>query len=193
MRIALAQFDFPVGDIAGNAERIGALIARARDEAKADLGSGSPSLSSPPPAVALEKADATTKPSARQGVKADRNSGAVSRETPKSDARKTAAPSASTRPVGAAPRRVPGPIGPPFGSIRANQWALVARGNVRLASGLATLDVFSMRASSGGLAWASRFAADSPWGAFMMGATWGLVAAGFVVETMRAIQIQTPS
>src|SRR4249919_4108552 len=37
MRIALAQFDFPVGDLAGNAARIGELIARARDEARADL------------------------------------------------------------------------------------------------------------------------------------------------------------
>ena len=37
LRIALAQFDFPVGDVAGNAERIAALIARARDEHGADL------------------------------------------------------------------------------------------------------------------------------------------------------------
>jgi NAD+ synthetase len=37
MRIALAQFDFPVGDLAGNAERILGLIARARDEHQADL------------------------------------------------------------------------------------------------------------------------------------------------------------
>src|SRR4249919_643322 len=37
MRIALAQFDFPVGDIAGNAARIAALIARARDERGAEL------------------------------------------------------------------------------------------------------------------------------------------------------------
>ena len=37
MRIALAQFDFPVGDIAGNAARIGALIAQARDLHQADL------------------------------------------------------------------------------------------------------------------------------------------------------------
>ena len=37
LRLALAQFDFPVGDIAGNAERIAALIAQARDEHRADL------------------------------------------------------------------------------------------------------------------------------------------------------------
>ncbi|WP_133479986.1 NAD+ synthase [Cognatilysobacter segetis] len=37
LRIALAQFDFPVGDIAGNAARIEALIAQARDEHGAAL------------------------------------------------------------------------------------------------------------------------------------------------------------
>lgn len=37
LRIALAQFDFPVGDVAGNARRIAALIAQARDEWRADV------------------------------------------------------------------------------------------------------------------------------------------------------------
>ena len=37
LRIALAQFDFPVGDIAGNASRIVALIAQARDEQQTGL------------------------------------------------------------------------------------------------------------------------------------------------------------
>ena len=37
MRIALAQFDFPVGAVAANAERIAAMIAQARDEYRADL------------------------------------------------------------------------------------------------------------------------------------------------------------
>jgi NAD+ synthetase len=37
MRLALAQFDFPVGDLSGNAQRIFELIERARDEAGADL------------------------------------------------------------------------------------------------------------------------------------------------------------
>ena len=37
LRIALAQFDFPVGDVAGNAERIAWLIAEARDMHHADL------------------------------------------------------------------------------------------------------------------------------------------------------------
>ena len=49
--------------------------------------------------------------------------------------------------------------------------------NLLLVSGLALLDVFSIRASSGLLAWAARFGAERPYGAFMMGATSGLVAA----------------
>ncbi|HLU13200.1 MAG TPA: NAD+ synthase [Arenimonas sp.] len=37
LRLALAQFDFPVGDVEGNARRIAALVAEARDVHKADL------------------------------------------------------------------------------------------------------------------------------------------------------------
>jgi NAD+ synthetase len=37
LRIALAQFDFPVGDVAGNRDRIAAMIAEARDEHGADI------------------------------------------------------------------------------------------------------------------------------------------------------------
>ncbi|MCR6497298.1 NAD+ synthase [Thermomonas sp. S9] len=37
LRIAMAQFDFPVGDVAGNAARIAEMIALARDEYAADL------------------------------------------------------------------------------------------------------------------------------------------------------------
>src|SRR5690606_17896379 len=37
LRIALAQFDFPVGAVARNAERIGGMIAQARDEHGADV------------------------------------------------------------------------------------------------------------------------------------------------------------
>lgn len=37
LRIALAQFDFPVGAVAGNAERIAAMIAEARDVHGADI------------------------------------------------------------------------------------------------------------------------------------------------------------
>ncbi|WP_132985403.1 NAD+ synthase [Luteimonas terricola] len=37
LRIALAQFDFPVGDVAGNTKRIAAMIGEARDEYGADI------------------------------------------------------------------------------------------------------------------------------------------------------------
>lgn len=37
VRIAMAQFDFPVGDVAGNAARISEMIAFARDEYDADI------------------------------------------------------------------------------------------------------------------------------------------------------------
>ena len=37
LRLAMAQFDFPVGDVAGNAARIAGLIAFARDEYAADV------------------------------------------------------------------------------------------------------------------------------------------------------------
>lgn len=37
LRIAMAQFDFPVGDVAGNAARIAEMIAFARDEYSADV------------------------------------------------------------------------------------------------------------------------------------------------------------
>ena len=37
LRIALAQFDFPVGAVSRNAERIAAMIAEARDEYGADI------------------------------------------------------------------------------------------------------------------------------------------------------------
>lgn len=37
MRIALAQYDFPVGDITGNVRRIQTLIEQARDAHGADL------------------------------------------------------------------------------------------------------------------------------------------------------------
>ena len=37
LRIAMAQFDFPVGDVAGNARRIAEMIAQARDDYSADV------------------------------------------------------------------------------------------------------------------------------------------------------------
>jgi thiol:disulfide interchange protein DsbD len=72
---------------------------------------------------------------------------------------------------------VAGLTGSIFGGVSTNKWALLAMANLLLVSGLALLDVFSVRASSGLLAWAARFTAERPYGAFMMGATSGLVAA----------------
>ena len=37
LRIAMAQFDFPVGDVAGNAQRIGEMVTYARDQFDADI------------------------------------------------------------------------------------------------------------------------------------------------------------
>ena len=37
LRIAMAQFDFPVGDVAGNRDRIARMITEARDEHGADI------------------------------------------------------------------------------------------------------------------------------------------------------------
>jgi thiol:disulfide interchange protein DsbD len=72
---------------------------------------------------------------------------------------------------------VAGLTGSIFGGISSNKWALLLMANLLLVSGLALLDVFTIKMSSGVLAWAARFSAERPYGAFMMGATSGLVAA----------------
>lgn len=64
-----------------------------------------------------------------------------------------------------------------FGAVSSNMWALLVMGNLLLLAGLALLDVFTVQASAGALEWAGRFTASHPAGAFMMGATSGLVAA----------------
>jgi thiol:disulfide interchange protein DsbD len=72
---------------------------------------------------------------------------------------------------------VAGLTGSIFGGVSTNKWALLFMANLLLVSGLALLDVFRVSVGSGVLAWASRFGAERPYGAFMMGATSGLVAA----------------
>jgi cytochrome c-type biogenesis protein len=72
---------------------------------------------------------------------------------------------------------VAGLTGALFGTVSASKWALLVMGNLLLVSGLVLLDVFRLQASQGVLAWAGRFTAQRPAGAFMMGATSGLVAA----------------
>ncbi|MGH7594367.1 MAG: cytochrome c biogenesis protein CcdA [Gemmatimonadales bacterium] len=64
-----------------------------------------------------------------------------------------------------------------FGTISSNRWAYLAFGNVLLVAALAMFDVIPVRAPTRIVAWAARLGADSLGGAFLMGATSGLVAA----------------
>ncbi|HSR92540.1 MAG TPA: cytochrome c biogenesis protein CcdA [Gemmatimonadales bacterium] len=64
-----------------------------------------------------------------------------------------------------------------FGTVSSNPWAYFIMGNLLLVFGLAMLDVFSVTAPSGLLQWASNLTGRSAGGAFLMGATSGLVAA----------------
>lgn len=72
---------------------------------------------------------------------------------------------------------VAGLTGTLFGSISANRWAYFAFGNLLLLAALAMLDVIPVQAPTRVVAWAARLGADSFGGAFLMGATSGLVAA----------------
>ena len=64
-----------------------------------------------------------------------------------------------------------------FGTISFNPWAYFLIGNLLLICGLAMLDLFSVAAPSRILQWASGLSGQSLGGAFLMGATSGLVAA----------------
>lgn len=64
-----------------------------------------------------------------------------------------------------------------FGTISSNRWAYLAFGNLLLVAGLAMFDVIPVRAPARIVAWAGRLGADSLGGAFLMGATSGVVAA----------------
>jgi cytochrome c-type biogenesis protein len=72
---------------------------------------------------------------------------------------------------------IAGLTGSLFGTISANRWAYFAFGNLLLIAGLAMLDVLPVAAPQRLLRWAGRIAGDSPGGAFLLGATSGLVAA----------------
>lgn len=72
---------------------------------------------------------------------------------------------------------VAGLTGTLFGTISANRWAYFAFGNLLLLAALAMLDVISVAAPQRAVAWASRIGGDSAPGAFLLGATSGLVAA----------------
>jgi len=64
-----------------------------------------------------------------------------------------------------------------FGTISANRWVDFAFGNLLLLAALAMFDVIPVRAPTRLVAWAARLGGDSAGGAFLMGATSGLVAA----------------
>jgi thiol:disulfide interchange protein DsbD len=72
---------------------------------------------------------------------------------------------------------IAGLTGSLFGTISSNPWAYFTFGNLLLLAALAMLDVFPVAAPQRLVAWASRFGGDSAGGAFLMGATSGLVAA----------------
>jgi cytochrome c-type biogenesis protein len=72
---------------------------------------------------------------------------------------------------------VAGLTGTLFGTISANRWAYLAFGNLLLLAALAMFDVIPLQAPTRVVAWAARLGADSLGGAFLMGATSGLVAA----------------
>jgi thiol:disulfide interchange protein DsbD len=72
---------------------------------------------------------------------------------------------------------VAGLTGSLFGAISANRWAYFTIGNLLLIFALAMLDVIPVAAPQKLVAWASRIGAGSYGGAFLMGATSGLVAA----------------
>jgi cytochrome c-type biogenesis protein len=72
---------------------------------------------------------------------------------------------------------IAGLTGTLFGTISANRWVALAFGNLLLVAALAMFDVIPIRAPTRIIAWASRLGGQSLGGAFLMGATSGLVAA----------------
>jgi cytochrome c-type biogenesis protein len=72
---------------------------------------------------------------------------------------------------------VAGLTGSLFGTISSNPWAYFAMGNLLLVFALAMLDVVPVNVPDRLAEWAGRFGGGSLGGAFMMGATSGLVAA----------------
>ena len=72
---------------------------------------------------------------------------------------------------------IAGLTGTLFGTISSNPWAYFVFGNLLLLAALAMLDVIPVSAPQRLVAWAGRLGANSVGGAFLMGATSGLVAA----------------
>ena len=72
---------------------------------------------------------------------------------------------------------IAGLTGSLFGAISSNRWAYFTIGNLLLLCGLAMLDVIPVQAPGRVVAWAGRIAGRSLPGAFLVGATSGLVTA----------------
>jgi len=72
---------------------------------------------------------------------------------------------------------IAGLTGTLFGTISSNPWAYFAIGNLLLLAALAMLDVIPVAAPTRIVQWAGRLGGGSAGGAFLLGATSGLVAA----------------
>jgi cytochrome c-type biogenesis protein len=82
---------------------------------------------------------------------------------------------------------VAGLTGTLFGAVSSSPWALLLMGNLLLVFGLALLDVFTVNATSRLSGWAAGLAGGSYRGAFVLGATSGLVAAPCTAPAFAAV------
>ena len=82
---------------------------------------------------------------------------------------------------------VAGLTGTLFGTVSSSPWALLLMGNLLLVFGLALLDVFTVNAPARLSGWAAGLAGGSYRGAFLLGATSGLVAAPCTAPAFAAV------
>ncbi len=82
---------------------------------------------------------------------------------------------------------VAGLTGTLFGTVSSSPWALLLMGNLLLVFGLAMLDVFTVNAPARLSGWAGGLAGGSYRGAFLLGATSGLVAAPCTAPAFAAV------
>ena len=74
-----------------------------------------------------------------------------------------------------------------FGAVSSSPWALLLMGNLLLVFGLALLDVFTVNAPARLSGWAAGVVGGSYRGAFLLGATSGLVAAPCTAPAFAAV------
>jgi cytochrome c-type biogenesis protein len=82
---------------------------------------------------------------------------------------------------------VAGLTGSLFGAVSSSPWALLLMGNLLLVFGLALLDVFTVNAPARLSEWAAGMVGGSYRGAFLLGATSGLVAAPCTAPAFAAV------